>query len=405
MPVEELIAKRYLFSKKSISLISTLTWISITGITIGTAMLIIVLSVFNGFYDLIKQLLLSSDPHLRIEHSQQRFFSGYKELIPEELKKEIITIEYFVEGNCLITRAGRKDYVTKVKGVSLPLQTALYEVGSGFADLSVKNKIPGMLVSETLAQELRLYLDDTVSMLSADGIRRSLTQFGGPRMLSFTVNGILTLKDIVAEPLALVDLRAAQRLFYLRDEVSGIDIRFKKEEDAARLKPLFESYLGSDYRIKTWYDLQKPLYDIMSIEKWASYIILMLIVLVAILNIVGSLTMIVLQKKKDIGILLAMGLSPARIRRTFQKQGLFIGLIGCGIGGSMGLIVSLLQENFGFIKLVGAESFIIDAYPISVQLTDVSLVIFSCLALCVFAAWFPAQRASRTEVAEALRNE
>ncbi|TNE73662.1 ABC transporter permease [bacterium] len=405
MNVEHLIAKRYLFSKKSISLISSLTWISIAGITIGTALLIIVLSVFNGFYDLIKQLLLSNDPHIRIEHTHERFFGNYTALIPEELKEDIVSIEYFVEGNCLVTRAGRKDYVTRVKGVSLPLNEDLYPVVSGVADLNVRNKVPGVLISESLAQELRLYQDDTISLLSADGIRRSLTQFGGPRTLGFQINGTVSLREIVSEPLAIVDIRAAQRLFYLQDEVSGIDIRFKNEEMANHYKPLFEKALGDSFTIKTWYDLQKTLYDVMSMEKWASYAILMIIVLVAILNIVGSLTMIVIQKKKDIGILMAMGLSESRIRQTFRRQGFLIGLIGCGIGGSAGILISLVQEHFGLVKLAGSESFIIDAYPIAVEWFDVGFIIISCLMLCVMAAWFPANKASTTQVADALRYE
>ncbi len=405
MNIQQIIASRYLFSKKNISLISTLTWISITGVTIGTALLIIVLSVFNGFYSLIQVLLLSNDPHLRIEHRSEKYFK--KDLLDFDstLFQKFIHVEYFVEGNALISRSGRNEYVTAVRGVFSETDSSIYSLSSGNLFLGVKEKVPGVVVSEQLARDLRLYLDDEISILSADGIRRSLTQFSGPRLLSFSVNGFFTMQQIANRPLALVDLAAAQRLFYLKNELSGVDIRLANEDDAFAIKELLLKRLGSSFTIKTWYDLQKPLYDIMQIEKWASYAILMIIVLVAILNIIGSLAMIVIQKKKDIAILMAMGFSSAKIRHTFQLQGFLIGIIGCGIGGSIGLGLSLMQEKWGFVKLVGGESFIIDAYPISVHFGDVSTIIISCLALCLLASWFPSAKAGQIQVADALRYE
>jgi lipoprotein-releasing system permease protein len=131
----------------------------------------------------------------------------------------------------------------------------------------------------------------------------------------------------------------------------------------------------------------------------------MIIVLVAILNIVGSLTMIVIQKKRDIGILKTIGLTPIKIRQIFRLQGLLIGLIGCGIGGSLGLGLSWLQQQYGFIKLAGADSFIINAYPINIESGDVITVILSCLALCILASWFPATKAAKLSVTDALRYE
>lgn len=405
MNIEQFIAKRYLFSKKSISLISTLTWVSITGVTIGTALLIIVLSVFNGFYDLIQSLLLSNDPHIKIVHKTDRFFNPETLQFSESLKKEFIHIEYYLEGNCLITRSGRNEFVTGVKGIIQEKNNTIYSITNGSLDVSVKNKVPGVVISEQLAQQLRLYVDDQITLLSADGIKNSLTQFSGPRMMAFQINGMFAMQEIINKPLALVDLRAAQRLFYLKNEISGIDIRLENADEAFRIKSLLEKDLGQNFEIKTWYDLQKPLYDIMRLEKWASYIILMIIVLVAILNIIGSLTMIVIQKKKDIGILMAMGMSEKQITKIFRLQGLLIGIIGCGIGGGIGLALSLIQEHFGIVKLAGAESFIIDAYPVSVAFGDVTLIIISCLLLCLGASWFPSKKASDITVTDALRYE
>ena len=139
----------------------------------------------------------------------------------------------------------------------------------------------------------------------------------------------------------------------------------------------------------------------MYLEKWSSYVILMIIVLVAVLNIIGSLTMIVIQKNRDIGVLLTMGFTPADIKNIFIRQGLYIGLIGCFIGGGMGLLLSWLQKEYGLIKL--SSAFIIDAYPASINIGDVSIILAGSLILCLLASWYPARRASKVEPADAIR--
>jgi lipoprotein-releasing system permease protein len=177
----------------------------------------------------------------------------------------------------------------------------------------------------------------------------------------------------------------------------------KAERNAEKVKADLQELLGDQYRIQTWYDLQKPLYDVMYIEKWGSYFILMIIVLVAVLNIVGSLTMIVLQKRRDIGVLISMGMTSKKIKRIFQSQGIHIGLIGCGLGGTIGILLSLAQKKFGLIKLT--SSFIIDAYPVSINPLDIVIVLSGSMILCLLASWYPASRASAINPADAVRNE
>jgi lipoprotein-releasing system permease protein len=141
----------------------------------------------------------------------------------------------------------------------------------------------------------------------------------------------------------------------------------------------------------------------MYLEKWGSYFVLMIIVLVAVLNIVGSLTMIVIQKNRDIGVLLTMGHTPAQIKRIFITQGLYIGLIGCVLGGSLGLLLSWLQQQYGLIKL--SSAFLINAYPVSIHALDVGIVLLGSLILCLLASWYPARRAAQVEPADAVRYE
>jgi lipoprotein-releasing system permease protein len=219
------------------------------------------------------------------------------------------------------------------------------------------------------------------------------------------VRGYYNLTQQNQQSVLYMDKRAAQRLFNLRNVISGVDILLTDHLKAEELKPELRQLLGDDVQVKTWYDLQKPLYDVMNLEKWGAYIILTMIVLVAVLNIIGSLTMIVIQKTRDIAMLRSMGFTMAGIRRVFLKQGFMIGLIGCGLGGSAGLLLTWMQEKFGLVKLAGSESFIINAYPVQLLFSDVALVLSVSLVLCLLASWYPAARASKVEISSALRYE
>lgn len=405
-----LIARRYLFSRQHISLVSTLTLISISGVTIGTALLIIVLSVFNGFFSLIKDLLLTYDPDIRIERAEGGFMDMAQfAAFALENHPEIVSIEPYLEGKALLAYKGNTEKVVVVKGVS----DSYFKAGSFEstasslvqADLGVLNGRPGILFSDKLLHQLRLDKGDGVSLLSAKGIQRSFTQLGGPRLFQFEVRDSYELPQVVDASIVFISLEAAQRLFFIRNQASGYDIKLKAHEKAEDVAAELRSLIGDDFRVSTWYDLQKPLYDVMYLEKWGAYVILMIIVLVAVLNIVGSLSMIVIQKKRDIGILQALGMDQYQIKAIFQRQGALIGLIGCGIGGGLGLLLSWLQDHYGFVKLLGAESFIISSYPISIQAMDVSLILVGSFLLCMVASYLPAKAAMRIEPSEAIRYE
>ena len=402
------IARRYLFSRKHISLISTLTSISIAGITIGTALLIVVLSVFNGFFSVIKDLLLSFDPDIRIEAKTGKSFA-WNEALKNKITSipEIQTVSPYAGGKCLVAHQGDQTKVVVVKGIHkedfFQLNTINNAITKGNFDLEVKSGKPGLLMGEQLLRQLNFQVGEKLVLLSAAGMQKALTQFSGPRSYRFEIRGRFHLKKVFEGSVVFIDLKAAQRLFDYRNRVTGVDIKLEDHQNAEAVKNELGAALGGDFRIKTWYDLQKPLYDVMYLEKWGAFIILMLIVLVAVLNIVGSLTMIVLQKNRDIGILRTMGVSPSNIKKIFLKQGLFIGLIGSGLGGGLGLLLSYLQKEFGLIRL--SESFIINAYPVDIQLFDIAIVLAGSLGLSLLASWYPSQRASRVEPADAIRYE
>ncbi len=402
------IAQRYLFSKKHISLISTLTFISIIGVTIGTALLIVVLSVLNGFFDVVQGYLLNYDPDLRVEASGSSTFVQNQELVDQiNSLPEITLLSPYVEGKALLTNNGKENKVIEVRGVDTESFINLIEIqqsiSAGVFDVSVRNRKPGLVISEQLMNELDLDLGDEVALLSASAMRRTLTQITAPRLYRFEVRGAYELEQIGEGAQAFIDITGAQRLFKSRNNISGIDIKLTDSELALQLKPVLQSKLGDNFNVSSWYDLQKALYDVMYLEKWGAYAILMIIIIVAVLNIVGSLTMIVIQKRRDIGILITMGYSKAAIKQIFRKQGLYIGLIGCIFGGLLGLLLSWLQLKFHIIKL--STAFLIDAYPVQIQVTDVVIILLGSLLLCIAASWLPATRASEIQPADAIRYE
>lgn len=406
MNIIRFISRRYLFSKKHISLISVLTGISIAGITLGTALLIIVLSVFNGFYDVIRGFLLSFDPDVRVELVDSPNMIYDVDLINRVLDHpDVINIAPYIEGKAMFISENSRNDVVTVRGVQRGSHIRITElensVQNGVFDLTVKNGKPGLVIGEALILRYGLVPGDDIALLSPSGMRRALTQFSSPRMSRFQVRGSYNIQQIINEEIVYADLEAVQRLFNMRNEITGFDLQLTDTDKAEAVKQDLIGILGNDYRIQTWYDLQKPLYDVMNLEKWASYFILMIIVLVAVLNIIGSLTMIVIQKRKDIGVLRAMGMTAGSIKKIFVSQGVQIGLIGCGIGGMLGIALSLLQKEVGLVKL--SSAFIIDAYPVSISFTDIGLIMIGTMTLCVAASWYPATRAALIEPADAVK--
>lgn len=403
----QFISKRYLFSRKHISLISILTSISVIGITIGTALLIIILSVFNGFYDVIRSYLLTFDPDIRIEAAGEQAII-YSPEITEQIMDhpDVITVVPYVEGKAMLVFEAGNNEVLNIRGIDAsndPFFVNIEEESGNKVDLSIKEGKLGAVLSEALINRYRLSPGDELTMLSPSGMRRSLTQFSAPRASRFTIRSSYNMHQIVDTDIVYVDIAAAQRLFNMPNTVTGFDITLTDTDIADGVKEDLASALGDEYELSTWYDLQKPLYDVMYLEKWGSYFILMIIVLVAALNIVGSLTMIVLQKKQDIGVLMSMGMTRKKIKKIFRNQGLYIGLIGSGIGGILGLVITLVQKEYSLVKL--SSSFIIDAYPVAIQVSDIVLVLLGTMTLCLLASWYPALRASNVQPADAVRGE
>ena len=399
------------------SLISRITGISVVGVALGVAALIVVLSVLNGFFEFVRDMLVSYDPHVRIVSVEERGFASADSLIEVALTHDdVVSATAYVEGKAMLLHEGSSDVnkVVIVRGVE---ENALsgddgVVAGTTFGtfDVSRVGGRPGIVLGQRLGERMLLTPAgggadaSKVALLSAPAIERMYTRvLSSSPMRQFEVRGLFQLESVFDESHVFVSLTEAQRLFNMGGRVSGVELRLGDLEQADNVRSwLNENLDTSRYESLTWYDLQKSLYDVMRLEKFGASLVLLLIVVVAAFNIIGSLTMIVIEKRRDVGALRAMGVKRKDVRRIFLSEGLLIGLFGSGVGVVLGLGLALTQKTFGLVTLPGAESFLIDAYPVSISFVDVLLIGIMALILCVAAAWYPATRAASIEPASAV---
>ena len=409
------IARRYLASSREVSLISIITGISMTGVTLGVAALIVVLSVMNGFYDFVRDLLVSLDPHVRVVSAQGQGLTEADSLLRlARDTKHVTAAAPYVEGKALLlSRDGdNANRVVRVRGVDASMmESAAPTMAMGTFDLSENEAgTPGIVLNRMLGQRIGTLPGrsgqsaSAVGLLSAPAIERTLTSvFESPPIRRFDVRGLFQVQGASEEQQVFVSLAEAQQLFRTKGRVTGVDLRLDNLERAGSVKAALQRQLDADrYTVRTWYDLQKSLYDVMQLEKWGASAILGLIVIVAAFNIVGSLTMVVIEKRADIGALQAMGVSKSDVRRIFLYEGALIGAVGTGLGLVLGLGLAFLQKYYEVVPMAQAESFLIDAYPVSVQALDVVLIAIVAFGLCVLAALYPAARAAAIEPARAV---
>ena len=411
------IARRYLVSRKEVSLISIITGISTVGVTLGVAALIVVLSVMNGFYELVRDLMVSIDPHVRITSTGERGVAEVDSLVRVALEvPHVEQASAYIEGKALLLHDGEPDanQVIIVRGVEpgqLTGNQVVQQMGLGTFNVASQGGSAGLVVSMRLARRLGLLPDSdvregsTVGLLSAPMLERTVTQlFGSPPIRRFEVRGLYELQAGFDENHVFTSLREAQRLFRMPERVTGVELRLTDLQAARSVKAALQERLDMEaFTVQTWYDLKKSLYDVMQLEKWGASAILMLIVLVAAFNIIGSLTMVVIQKRRDVGVLQAMGVSRKNIRAIFLAEGVLIGVLGTGLGLILGLGLSLLQKYFEVVPMAQAESFLINAYPVSIHWADVFLVAVIAMGLCTLASLYPAARAAAIEPAQAVQ--
>ncbi len=393
------IARRYLISKKSHNIINLISGISMIGVALGTAALIIVLSVFNGFESVVISLFSVFDPDVKITVAEGKTFHQ-NEIDADKIRGIPGVIKYtdVVEENALLYYK-KQQYLATIKGVD-----SLYQVNSPLNDSllvtgdmilqqdSLDFAIPGYGIAYFLNLDMKAP-DNLVSVY----IPKRKGSITGLPQESFTSEyirptAIFSVQQDFDDKYMLVPLRFARRLLDYTDEVTSIEIRLAQGADAGRIQEKIAAIAGPKFKIQSRFQQQEMLYKIMKSEKWAVFLILTFILIVASFNVIGSLTMLILDKQKDIGILRSLGARDNTIKQIFFTEGLLISLTGAFSGLLLGLLVCVLQLEFGLVKLQGGGSFIISAYPVKLIAIDFLYVFITITLIGTAAAWLPVRR-------------
>jgi lipoprotein-releasing system permease protein len=412
MSYSRFIAFRYLKSKRKMASVSIISLISLLGVIVGTAALIVVISVFNGFQGIVTDILVNFDPHIRVTATSGEYLPHPQKVLADVTSlKEVRSATMFLSGKAMLVSGGVNRAVNVIGIVpegnervsSLSKSVAL----GRFLDPDSANQI---LIGLSLADALGSVVGDTVAIISPAGIERSLTQFYQPKVEKFVVTGIYQSQNKDYDGYyAYVNLPAAQYLFVAPgapvspDMVNGIDAKLWDIGKSNAVREELEKMLP-DQRIDTWYDLHKDLYQMMTIERIVAYIVLSLIILIAAFNILGSLTMTVIEKRREIGVLKAMGATRAGIMNIYLLEGMLVGLVGSAVGLLIGYGIGEAQIKYQLFKL-DTSVYIIPAIPVSMHAGDFVAVGLIAMVICSLAALYPAKRASTVDPAQAVRWE
>ena len=409
MGFERFIAQRYIRSKQQTLFINIIMLVSVIGVTVGVAALIIVLSVFNGFNKVVTDVLVGFDPHIKVLPAR-----GKSLQLSDTLMQKFNALETvegwspYVESKALlasksvnrvvVVRGVVDSTIGKVSGVRSALVLGKFE-------LEGESMRPGIVLGMTLADRLGTSVGSEITIVSPVGVDAMMMQYSQPEMRKFIVVGIYDSRNKEYDShYAFISIDVARKLFQYQTSVSGIEMRLHNIEAAAETRGVLEHWLGEKYKILTWYDLHKDLYSVMKIERWSAYIILCLIVCVAAFNMLGSLTMGVIEKRRDIGVLKSLGANSKSILRLFMFEGLLVGTVGTVLGILIGLTVCYLQIHYQLFPL-DQNVYIIPAIPVDVRWTDFVAIGSASLILSTLAALYPARRASRLLPVEAIRWE
>jgi lipoprotein-releasing system permease protein len=368
------ISKRYLFAKKSTNLVNIISALSILILAIITSALIIVLSVFNGFDELIKSFFNSFDPDYKIILAEGKVFSATDTLKAQIANfDEIASFTEVLEENVMLEYNNRQD-IARIKGVSDSFgQTSGIDSMIINGEYLLKNEhedfaVIGYLLSHRLG--LNLNLIKPVKVLAPKrNAKPSITNLNLFNIKSIFPIGIFSVfQEEYDSELIIVPINFCRELLEYYDEVSAIDIKLKKGVDPEAFQQKFEAHLGKEFLVKNRYQQHEFLYKIMESEKWAIYLILSFILIIASFNLTGSLTMLIIDKKDDIVTLQNMGASNSLIRKIFLLEGWFISIIGALGGIGLGLTVCWVQIKYGIVSF--PDNFMVQSYPVQLQLMD-----------------------------------
>lgn len=395
-------AWRYFKAKKSANAINIIAWVTVGVIAFATCCQVLVLSVFNGFEDLVKSLYSSFYTDIKIIPANGKTFT----LTPQQIAalKQLPAVENFSliaeekallknhDAQTVIYLKGVDDNYPKVSGVAAKTNRGKYFTGttdepylitgSGIQNAAAVN------VDAALPADSLIVILPKKNSLNNDPLQSLSEGYIKP-------SGSFTIQQEFDDKYAITNIGfVKQQMGFAADEYSSVEIKLNAKTDPLEEKKKITSFLGNNYKVQTKYEQNTSLYNTMKLEKWAIYGVLTLILIIAAFNMVSALTMLVLEKRKDINVLQSMGAGEGSILKIFLSEGLLLGGIGTIIGILMAVIICLLQLKFKLIKLEGG-SFLLDYFPVKLIITDFLLVAATAIVIAFTAAWFPARKASR----------
>jgi lipoprotein-releasing system permease protein len=388
------IARRYVFAKKSHNAINIIAAISILGIAVGTLAFIIILSVFNGFDLVVRELFNSFYADIEVVPKEGKVFVMDEKTL-EEIRNldQVVAVSSIVEENALLVYGDRQT-ISTVRGVS-----SNYDVVTGIDTMLGDGQFilynqttPQAFVGRGIKYMLNIEPEFVENLKIIVPHRTEKIQYDPNRALNtkrIRPAGYFVSQPEIEVKYVLVPLDFAQSLFDYSNEISALEIRLNPRYNAARSQKMIEEIVGDAYKVKNRIQQNELLYKTMKSEKWAIFFILAFILLVASFNVVGTLTMLIIEKKNDIETLRHLGTNLVTIRRTFLLEGLIVSFLGAVAGLILGSIICLVQQEFGIVKLQNAESFVIDAYPVKIMITDILMVLIIVSGIGYFASWYP----------------
>lgn len=393
------IARRYLFAKKSHNVINIISAISAVGMAIGTAALIIILSIYNGFDELVKSTLSNVEPDILITPAKGKVFIPEGEAF-DRIKANPMIGEYdlILQENVFVDYDGHQG-IAKAKGVdsAFEAESPLAEhITNGEFSLH-KGQLPQMVVGAGLAYKMGMNPAFLASAELYFPIRDRNFSLANPAASIETVrmrpSGIFSVNQQIYDDLMIVPIEEMRKLLGYEEEVSGVEIRLAEGSTAKDIRSAIkhiQKELGPEFKVLDRFRQNPSLYKMMRYEKAAIYLILIFVIIIIALNIFGSITMLIIEKKDDIETYRSLGATDQMLRRTFTLEGWLISLLGLAAGLVIGIGFSLAQQNFGFIKMPG--SFLVNAYPVILQWQDVLATIAGVALIGYIIALLPVRR-------------
>lgn len=400
------IAKRYLITKKSHNVINIISGISIFGIAIATAALVCILSVFNGFQDMVANLFTAFDPELKIVSTQGKFMNAdSKELQYLKNNDNIAVYSEVLQDNALLLM-NNNQMIATIKGVDDNFEKLIdferIKFGDGKYELHadvIDYGIFGINILSNLGTDVSFSKPIQVYAPRREGAQIDMNDpsesFNNDEL--YSPNVAFSVKQQKYDSnYVITSLRFARNLFERDGMISSIELKLKNGANIDKAKANIAKQLGDKYKVMDRYEQQEDTFKIMKIEKLISYIFLTFILLIACFNIIGSISMLIIDKKNDIVILRNIGASERQISNIFMIEGRLISFIGAIVGILLGVLLCLLQQKYGIIKFgQSAGSYIIDSYPVSVHLTDILIILLTVVVVGFVSVWYPVRQLSR----------